>query len=138
MDILSTLNDYTLAAPSSDVVLLIARIIIGITFIYYGWPKLKDLRQNAEDFEVHHGFRPGWLWGTIVALLETFGSLGLILGVFTPILAASFAFHMLMGTLWKTIKTDKPFTDWSYDLILLAGALLLLVTGPGALALNLF
>lgn len=138
MDILSILNDYTLAAPSSDAVILIARIIIGITFIYYGWPKLRDLRQNAKDFETHHGFRPGWLWGTIVALLETFGSLGLILGVFAPILAAAFAFHMLMGTLWKTIKTDKPFTDWSYDLILLAGALLLLVTGPGAFALNPF
>lgn len=138
MDFLSMLDNFAFSAPLSDVAILVARIIFGVTFFYYGWPKLRDLRQNAKDFEQHHGFYPGWLWGTIVALLETFGSLGLIAGVFTPFLAASFAFHMLVGTLWKVTKTEKPFTDWSYDLILLAGALLLLVTGPGRFALDLF
>lgn len=138
MDILSALDNFTLSAAYSDVAILAARIIVGITFLYYGWPKLKDLAQNARDFEKYHGLHPGWLWGTLVALLETFGSLGLILGIFTPFLAASFAFHMLMGALWKVTKTEKPFTDWSYDLILLAGALLLLVAGPGRFALNLF
>ena len=44
---------------------------------------------------------------------------------------ALFGFQMIMGTIWKITKTEKPFTDWSYDLLLLAIALMLLITGPG-------
>jgi uncharacterized membrane protein YphA (DoxX/SURF4 family) len=138
VELLALLNNLTLPAPASDVALFLARLVMGITFLNYGWPKLRDLRQNARDFEEIHGLHPGWLWGTLIALLETFGSLGLIAGVFTPFLAASFAIHMLVGTIWKVTQTEKPFSDWSYDLLLLSGMLLLLVTGPGAFALRLF
>ena len=138
MDFLAQIEAFRLAAPLSDIALLIARLIMGITFFYYGRYKIRDLGQNAKDFEEVHGFKPGWLWGSIVALLETVGSILLILGILTPLMAFGFAVHMTMGTLWKTLKTDKPFTDWSYDLLALAIALLLLVNGPGAYAINLF
>ena len=38
-------------AGFSDVVLLIIRIIMGVTMIYYGWPKVRDPKKNAKDFE---------------------------------------------------------------------------------------
>jgi putative oxidoreductase len=131
MDIF-TLNSLALLAPIEDIVLLVVRIIFGVIFFYYGWPKLKDLKSNASDFE-HMGFKPGWLWGTPVALLETIGALMIIVGLFTWLAAIGFAVHMVTGTIWKITKTDKPFTDWSYDLMLLSIALLLLITGPGAI-----
>lgn len=131
MDI-SLLNSFVPLAPVSGIALFIVRLIFGITFIYYGWPKIKDLKSNARDFE-HMGFKPGWLWGTPVALLETVGSLMVIFGVFTWLAAIGFVVHMTTGTVWKITKTEKPFTDWSYDLLLLSIALLLLVTGPGAI-----
>ena len=37
-----------------------------------------------------------------------------------------------MGTITKATKWRKPFTDYSYDLVLLALCLLLLAFGPGA------
>ena len=40
------------------------------------------------------------------------------------------------GTIWKITKARKPFTDYSYDLQLLALCLLLLTFGPGAAALS--
>lgn len=138
MDFLAQIEAFRLATPLSDIALLIARLIMGITFFYYGRYKIRDLSQNAKDFEEVHGFKPGWLWGSIVALLETVGSVLLILGILTPLMAFGFAVHMTMGTLWKTLKTDKPFTDWSYDLLALGVALLLLINGPGAYAINLF
>jgi len=129
---LLSLNALAPLAGIGDIALLVVRILFGVTFFYYGWPKLKDLRSNAEDF-VNMGFQPGWLFGTLVALLETIGGLMVILGVFTWLAAIGFAIHMITGTVWKITKTEKPFTDWSYDLLLLAIALGLLVTGPGAL-----
>ena len=46
--------------------------------------------------------------------------------------AAAFGFEMLLGTVVKATKWHKPFTDDSYDLLLLALCLLLLALGPGA------
>jgi len=138
MDIINQIEAFRLGAPFSDIALLIARIIMGTTFFYYGKYKLRDLKQNAKDFDEIHGFKPGWLWGTIVALLEGVGSILLLLGILAPLMAFGFVVHMTLGFLWKTTKTDKPFTDWSYDLLALGVALLLLVAGPGAYTVNLF
>jgi len=131
MDQFIKLNSLAPLDQLGDLVLLIVRIAFGIVFLIYGFPKLKNLKSNANDFE-HMGFKPGWLFGTPVALLETFGSVAIILGFFTWLVAIGFAVHMLIGMIWKITKTDKPFTDWSYDLLLLLIALMLLVTGPGA------
>lgn len=130
---LSSLNSLTPLADVSDAILLVVRIIFGITFIYYGRSKIKNLKSNAADFE-EMGFKPGWLWGTPVALLESFGAFAIILGLFTGIVAIGFVIHMTTGVIWKILKTDKSFTDWSYDLLALSVALMLAVTGPGSLA----
>ena len=124
------LSILTPLAPLSDIVLLIVRIIMGIVMIYYGYPKITNLRSNAEDF-VKMGFKPGIFWGTIVAFVEFFGGIAVIIGVYIWLAVALFGFQMIMGTIWKITKTEKPFTDWSYDLLLLAIALMLLITGPG-------
>ena len=124
------LSILTPLAPLSDIVLLIVRIIMGIVMIYYGYHKITNLRSNAEDF-VKMGFKPGIFWGTIVAFVEFFGGIAVIIGVYIWLAVALFGFQMIMGTIWKITKTEKPFTDWSYDLLLLAIALMLLITGPG-------
>jgi len=130
---LSSLNSLTPLTDAGDIILLVVRIIFGTTFIYYGRHKIKNLKSNAADFE-KMGFKPGWLWGTPVALLESFGALAIVLGLFTGIVAIAFVIHMATGAIWKILKTDKPFTDWSYDLLALSVALMLAVTGPGSLA----
>jgi len=38
------------------------------------------------------------------------------------------------GTVWKITKADKRFSDWSYDLLLLALSLALLAFCPGRYA----
>lgn len=118
-------------AAWTDAVLLIARLIVGVLMLYYGWPKLKDPAKNARDFD-GNGFKPGWVFGTLVLLAEFFGGILVLLGVYVWVAAAAFGFEMLLGAFTKATKWKKPFTDYSYDLLLLALCLLLLALGPGA------
>lgn len=129
--------DFAPLASYSDFILLVVRIILGVTMIYYGLPKVLDLKSNANDFK-RMGFSPGWFWGTIIAFVEFVGGLAILLGFYVWFFAALGAVHMAVGTVWKITKTDKPFTDWSYDLLLLSLDLLLLVSGAGLYSLNYF
>ena len=118
---------------NSDWVLLFVRLVLGAVMIYYGWPKIKDLKSNAKDFD-KMGFAPGIFWGTITALIEFVGGIAMIVGFFAEIAAFFFAIQMIVGTIWKVTKTDKPFTDWSYDLQLLAMSLVIITFGAGLYA----
>jgi putative oxidoreductase len=125
---------FAAAAPLAgfaDPVLLVVRLIMGVTMIYYGWPKVRDPKKNAADFE-KMGFRPGALWGTLILLVEFGGGIAILLGVYAWVAAALYAVEMLTGSIWKITRAGKPFPDWSYDLLLLALALVLLASGPGA------
>jgi len=113
-----------------SLLLLLARIIFGSVFIYYGIPKIKNLKRNAKDFE-SMGFKPGIFWGSVAAFLEVFGGIFIILGIlFYPVLIL-FATFTLVGAIWKIFFAKKSFPEWSYDLILLALALTLIITGSG-------
>lgn len=128
------LADAAPLAPWLDAVLVAVRLMVGGVMLYYGVPKMRDLRSNAQDF-VKMGLRPGMLWGTIVAAVETVGGAAIVLGVYAWLAAALFGFEMLAGAAWKLTRAGKPFTDYSYDLLLLALCLLILATGAGRYAL---
>jgi len=123
-----------LLSEYGDLVLFGARVLVGAVLLYYGTPKIKNLRSNAEDF-VKMGFKPGMFWGTIVAFVEFFGGVAMVLGVLVWAPALLFGFQMIVGTIWKITKTDKTFSDWSYDLLLFALMFVFLAFGPGAFAL---
>jgi len=114
---------------SDDWILLFGRVILAIVMVYYGWPKIKKFRTNAEDF-VEMGFKPGMFWGTLVALVEFVGGIGILLGFSVELAAALFGFQMIVGTFWK-LKLRKSFPDYSYDLQLLALCVVLMAFGPG-------
>ena len=48
-------------------ILLFSRVVLAVVMIHYGWPKVRDLKSNANDF-ANMGFRPGMFWGTLIAL----------------------------------------------------------------------
>ncbi|HEY1269440.1 MAG TPA: DoxX family protein [Candidatus Binatia bacterium] len=113
-------------------ILLLARLVLGSGMIYYGWPKARDLRANAKDFE-QMGFKPGIFWGTLIAAVEFLGGIAVVLGVYAELAASLFAFQMLVGAFWK-IRLKKAFTDYSYDFQLFALALVIMSQGAGTLA----
>jgi len=118
---------------NSGWVLLFVRVVLGVVMIYYGLPKIKNLRSNAKDFE-KMGFKPGWFWGTITAFLEFVGGMAMLVGFLAEVAAFLFALQMIVGSFWKILKMGKSFKDWSYDLQLLAMSITILTFGAGLYA----
>ena len=114
---------------STDWLLLLSRIILGTIMLRYGLPKVKDFAKNSQEF-VKMGFKPGWFWGTPIALLEFFGGIGMLVGFLPEIIALFYSFMMLVGAIWKT-KVKKSYGTISYDLCIFALCQQILFFGPG-------
>jgi len=114
---------------------LALRLALGAIFIAHGWPKLKDLKKTAAGFN-GMGFKPGGFWGTLVALLEFFGGIALVLGLYTQTFAALFALEFLTIIVWKLARRQPFVGGWEFDLIILAGLLVLAANGSGAYSLD--
>lgn len=115
-------------------VLLFARVVVALVMLFYGWPMMKSLKNNAKDF-VEMGFKPGMFWGTIVAFVGFFGGIAMLIGFYAWVAAALFGFQMIVGTFWK-MRRKKPFNDYSYDVLLIALTSIIIVFGPGLYAIN--
>ncbi len=130
-------NLYIILQIWSLQALFVLRVVVGTIFLAHGWPKIKDIRKTQAGFSAM-GFRPGALWGTLIALLEPIGGLAIILGIYVQPLAVLFAIEMFVAMIWK-IKQGKGFVDgYELDLILLAAALTLATLGAGAYSLGQF
>lgn len=119
---------------NNSLILLFTRIVLGSLMLYYGFPKVKDLKLNANDFK-EMGFSPSFFPSILVAFTEFFGGLGILAGFYTEFFAAAFGFQMIVGTVWKKMKVKKPIGDYSYDILLLNLCVLLMMLGPGVYAL---
>src|SRR5204862_6040320 len=115
---------------------LLARLVLAAVMLYYGWPKISNLDSNCREF-VRMGFRPGIFWGTLIAAVEFFGGIAILLGLYAELAGALFGFQMIVGTFWK-LKIKKSFTEYSYDLQLFALCLLIMAQGAGRLAVRAF
>jgi putative oxidoreductase len=137
----------SLFAPYSDVGLLVLRIGLALVFIAHGWPKLNPNSPMKGTAGVAGFFKQlgiplptaaAWL----VALLETIGSVLLILGLGTRILAIMFVINMLVAIVKARIGMMKSSfaggnaIGWEFEFLLAVGALALLFTGAGAYSLD--
>lgn len=122
---------------------LIIRLVLGIAMLYSGWPKVippggfhNHNTFSAVDhlchFVVSLGL-PYWL-GYVSAFTEFFGGILLILGLLTRFAAFLVAGNMLVAILYVNIH--HGYTGSQYSVALAAIALMLLVSGPGKLALD--
>lgn len=134
-------------SPLNDWGLLILRLAAGVTFLVHGWPKLNPnspMKGPAGfgGFLKQMGVPLPMLFGWLVALLETFGAVLLILGLGMRILGILFVIDMLVAIFAAKIRvmkigfTAQQATGWEFDFVLLAIALALVFTGAGSLALD--
>jgi putative oxidoreductase len=137
----------TIFAPYHDWGLLILRIGLAIVFIAHGWPKLNPNSPmkgvtGMTGFLKQMGVPMPTFFAWVVALLETVGSVLLILGLGTRIIALGGVINMAMAIWLARIRMMKSsFTGgnaigWEFEFVLLVGALALLFTGAGALSLD--
>ncbi len=114
---------------------LAVRVVIGIIFIVHGLPKIRQAKQMAEQMP----WGPGLV--TTHGVVEIAAGALLALGVLTQIAAIPLAIIMIGAIILKITQFKTGFasmtsTGWEFDLLLLAGLLLLFLAGPGDLALQ--
>lgn len=80
------------------------------------------------------GFAPGEFWGTLVALVESLGSVAIITGFLAQPFALALAVQMAVAIIWKMRRGQALAGGYELDLLLMA-ALLTVATMPMMYAL---
>jgi putative oxidoreductase len=121
---------------SGSLGLLLLRLVMGAAFMIHGWPKI----QNPTGWMPSDaGFPPALQ--ACAAVAEFGGGIGLILGFLTPLAALGIAATMGVAIAKVHLPAGHPFVDShgpSYELpaVYLAGALAILLVGPGRFSLD--
>ena len=112
--------------------LLFLRAALGIIFLSHGYPKLAHSNAGFQQFFMQHGL-PGY-FVYISGILETFGGVLLVVGLFTRPVALLLAIEMCVA-IWKVDSGGNYMAVHGYELPLaLATASFALATVGAGLA----
>lgn len=125
-----------------DLGLLLLRLVLGLLLAGHGAQKLFGLfgghgLKGTAGFLGSMGLRPARLWAFLAGFSEFAGGLLLAFGLLTPLGAVAVIAAMLMAIL--TVHSQKLWVTeggMEYNLVLVAGAAALALTGPGSLSLD--
>ena len=122
--------------------IFLVRLILGVSMTFHGYEKLMPNGLNLHhplagteyfcQFVVHLGL-PHWL-GYVSVATEFLGGIFLIVGLLTRFAAFMVAGNMLVALV--TVNVHKGYASSEYTLALIAMALLLVLTGSGAAAID--
>jgi putative oxidoreductase len=112
---------------------LILRIVIGISFLLHGYSKVTNLAGTTKFFTMLNIPMPQYA-ATFVGWLEIVGGIALILGLLSQLFAILLAINMIVAIL--SAKWGKGWVGIELELLLLAGSLSLLFSGPGLISLT--
>jgi len=119
----------------SDWAILLLRLTLGLIFIAHGWRKLKGF-SGTIAWLGSEGFKPGWLWATVVTATEFGGGILILLGLFIQPVALLVTINMMVAFLYNIRKKKPLIGSLELDLILIAALLLLSTLGNGFFALG--
>jgi putative oxidoreductase len=133
---------YTLFEKQKDELILVARIMLMILFIIFGWMKLTGFSDTVE-YMATTGAPVPMLSAIIAIAMEFFIGIAVVIGFYTRPLAAIFALYTLatgvIGHHYWTMTGDQQYVNMInfYKNVSIAGGLLLLcLTGPGKYSLD--
>ena len=115
--------------------LLALRLALGIIFFAHGYPKLARLGGGMQEFFVQHGL-PGY-FVYIAGVLEVFGGVALMLGLFTRPTALLFTVEMSVA-IWK-VHSSRGYLaihEYEFPLTLAVACFALATVGAGAFSLD--
>ena len=114
----------------------IARIVMGLCFIYYGVSKFFFIPGTIAFIGTKLPMPAAIFWLSI--LIEAGGGLVLVLGIKTRWLAAWFAFYCCFtAVVFHFVPENRGLLDHFFENFALAGGfLLLMAVGPGAYAVE--
>jgi len=120
---------------------LLLRVALGLVMVGHGSQKLfgafggGGLSQTAGFFD-QIGIVPGYFWAAVVAVVETFGGLLVLIGLLTRVASLLIAITMFVAMVWVHLPNGFFLSDRGieFTLVLFATATALALVGPGALS----
>ena len=113
-----------------DYSLFVLRVFVGVVFAAHGWLKLSNLQGFAGFLEQAAGVPFPGVMAPVVAAIEFFGGLALVLGTSTRLAALVLTGVMVLAMITVTLGTGFA-GGYDLNLALLGGLLALLLAGPG-------
>lgn len=109
--------------------LFLLRMVLGITFMIHGFPKIANLARSRRQF-ASMGVPLPLLTSLYAAIAESLGGILMIAGFYSGWAAAALIIDMLGAMLFVTWR--EPFREgWELNLLLLTMAITILLAGPG-------
>lgn len=122
---------------NEDGVVLVARILLVVLFLVFGWGKLTDYSGTVSAMS-RTGLPLPQIAALVAMAVEFLGAIALILGIWTRPIAVLFAFYTLATALiahryWEMTGAAQYGSEINFykNLSIMGGFLLLYVTGPG-------
>lgn len=117
------------------IVPFVLRVVLGVIFVAHGFPKLFKKFSETKAFFASLGLRPAVLWTLWIGILEFFGGILLIIGLFVQPIALLLMINMFFAIV--LVARRKGFVNgWEFEFVLLVMALSLLIMGAGAFAID--
>ena len=133
---------YVLFDKVSNEVILLARILLVVLFVLFGWSKLTDF-PGTVGYMASQGLPVPTLAAAVVVLMEFFVGLAIVLGFCTRALALLLALYTLGTALighhyWTMEGADRManMINFYKNISIIGGLLLLCVTGPGKYSID--
>jgi putative oxidoreductase len=115
--------------------LLILRVALGVIFFTHGYPKLAHANPAMQAMFVQHGLPAQFVY--VAGVLETFGGLLLLVGLFMRAAALLLAIEMCVAiTKVHMVHGIMAVHDYEFPLALAAAGFALATVGAGAASLD--
>ena len=128
---------YSLFEHRKDVLVLVARVLLVILFVIFGWGKLTSFTSAVGYMETEGAPLPT-ISAIIAIVMEFFVGLALVIGFYTRPLALLLVVYTLGTALighhfWTMTDGDRAanMINFYKNISIMGGLLLLSVTGPG-------
>jgi putative oxidoreductase len=132
------MSTFVFRSPSSrsaSLGLAVLRIAVAAVFVNHGYQKLFGFGlSGVSGMFGHMGVPMPGVMGPLIAFLEFFGAIALILGFLTRPLAFLFACDMLGAILLVQLKNG--FAHYELEFLLCMSSIALLLTGAGAYSVD--
>lgn len=116
---------------------LVLRIAVGVIFLVHGYAKISNIGQFS-GFLTSLSVPLPMFFAVVVTIVEFFGGIALIIGLFTHWIVKFLAFDMIFAMFLVHIKNGFLITNGGveFTLILFAASLSLIASGSGKFSLD--
>lgn len=118
---------------NKNISLLLLRIGVGLIFLLAGWGKLTNI-EGTSGFFGSIGIPLPVFMAWVVALVEFFGGILVLVGAYIKYPSYLLAFIMIVAIL--TTKIGQDFSAYRLDIMLLAASVALALMGSGGYSVD--